>query len=104
MQEVIRGFRTQAAGAGTAERSRLAGRARRAIERLHKQFKHKIDDMLRRDTKRPLGTIGERERLGLEEQLRLATEAAIERLDHARQELGSRVSAEQNDAPDRPRD
>src|SRR5262245_19062923 len=103
MHAVVRNFRAQAAGVATAERSRLADRARRAIERLHKQFKHKIDDMLRRDAKRHWG-INERERLGLEEQLRLASEGAIERLEQAVQDLSSEGTAEQGASADRPRE
>ena len=86
MQEAIRDFRARAACAGPELRRRLAGRARKTIERLRKQFKHKIDDMLRRDASRHWG-INEGERLGLEEQLRLAAEGALDRLEQAVQEF-----------------
>lgn len=84
MQQVVRDFRVQSAGAGTTEQTRLTVRARRAIERLRKQFQHKIDDMLRKDAKRHWG-INEGERLGLGEQLRLAAEEALRRLEQAAQ-------------------
>ena len=103
MHAVVRDFRAQAAGARVDKRRWLADRARRDIERLYKLFKHKIDDMLRLDTKRRSG-LNERERLGLEEQLRLAREEAIERLEQAIQNLGSGGHAEQSPAADRPRD
>jgi hypothetical protein len=103
MQAVVCDFRARAAGAGATQRSRLAGQARRAIGRLHKQFKHKIDDMLRRDAKRRWG-INDRERLGLEDQLQVATEGAIERLEQAVQDLSSADSAEPDAAVGRPCD
>jgi hypothetical protein len=101
MQQAVRDFRARAAGAGAAERGRLADQARRAIGRLRKQFKHKIDDMLRRDAKRHWG-LNEGERLGLAEQLRLAAEGALERLEQAVQDLGSEGSAEPEDPEDLP--
>jgi hypothetical protein len=82
MNQAVRDFRNGAAQVGPAARARLADRARRAIERLRKQFQHKIDDQLRRDAKRHWG-IGEGQRLGLERQLRLAAEGALARLDEA---------------------
>ncbi len=77
MSDAVCAFRTSIVGASSAARSRLEVRARKAIERLSKQFKHKIDDMVSRRS------INERERLGLEKQLRLALEGAIRKLEHA---------------------
>ena len=88
MQQIVRDFRAQAARASTARRGRLADRARRAIERLRKQFKHKIDDMQRQDAKQYFARIDGRGRLGLEEQLRLAVEGAMQRLEKAGEDLG----------------
>ncbi len=86
MQQVVREFRAQAVGAGIAERDRLASRARCAIERLHKQFKHKIHDRCRRDAKRHSG-INDGERIGLENQVRQAAEEAMDRLEQAAKKI-----------------
>ncbi len=88
MQEAVRQFRGQACKVAMAERARLADRARRAIERLRKQFKGKIDNMLRRDAKRHWG-INDGERQGLEKQLRLATDGALKELYAASEPLNS---------------
>jgi hypothetical protein len=52
------------------------------IERLRKQFRHRIDDQLRRDAKRHHG-LSEGERLGLEELLRQAVEGSLAALAEA---------------------
>jgi hypothetical protein len=101
MYKVVSDFRAQASLAGTTEQNRLASRARRAIEQLRKQFKHKIDDMLRRDAKRHWG-INEAERQGLQEQLRLAVEGSLHHLEQVLQDLGLERRDEPNSANDRP--
>jgi hypothetical protein len=83
MLVIVRTFQTHAATVSGIERDRLATRARRAIEQLRKQFKHKIDTMRSQRPHRPYAVIGESERLGLEQQLQLAADGALKRLEEA---------------------
>jgi hypothetical protein len=76
MFAAVREFRTRAAGANQADRERYVADTRRAIERLRKQFRHRIDDQLRRDARRHRG-LSEGERLGLERLLRMAAEGSL---------------------------
>jgi hypothetical protein len=88
MFHAVRAFRDRAAGTASAEHTRLAAAARRAIERLRKQFRHHIDDRLRGDATRRFG-LSEGERLGLGRQPGLTTSAALAALDEAVRRLDS---------------
>lgn len=82
MFQAVRDFRARAAGTVPAEHTRRAAAARRAVERLRKQFRHHIDDRLRCDATRRFG-LSEGERLGLGRQLDLTASAALAALDEA---------------------
>lgn len=82
MRAAVTWFRERAAAAAPAELVRLEARARAAIERVRKQYRHHVEDQLRRDAKRLRG-LNEAERLGQEALLRDATDAALRRLGEA---------------------